>query len=195
MERPDKIYRTEFTVVVLSDDPMPPNSYIENVIRDMDVGDKIGDVKQGPTTEIVGDEAIVAALIEVGNDGNFFGDADAEEHDHGGASLGEDDEDADPGEESDHGGAGVNEDAEAEPDGEDEPDGEEGHLDDPKCETRLGGKLDNGELCCEHCTIIGESLKLLPLGRRYTCCRCQGEFDHPQELPTTEEGGRARHPA
>lgn len=187
MDRPDRIYRTEFTVVVLSDDPMPENSHIENVIRDMDVGDKIGDVKQGPTTEIVGDEAIVAALVAVGNDGNFFGDADAEDSDPGGASVGEDDEDADPAEDSDPGGASLGEDDEDADPAEDADPGEEGHLDDPKCETRLGGKLDNGELCCEHCTVIGESLKLLPAGRRYTCCRCTGEFDHPQELPSTEE--------
>ena len=183
MERPEKIYRTEVTVVVLSEDPLPPGSHLENIVHDMDVGNNIGTHKQGPSVEVTGDEAIVASLVEVGNDGNFFGDEDAEESDHGGAALGEDDEDADPAEMDDHGGAGHNEDAEDEPDGEDDGTSEEGHLDDPKYPLRAGVVV-GGVSVCTHCLggeRVEDQTEHMP-GETFDCDRCDSTFQVPVEV-------------
>jgi len=80
MERRKKIFRTTYTVVILSEDPLGDQP-LNELLEDMTDGDCIGLVEQVGEEVIEGDEAIQAALIAVNNDGSFFGDEEPDDDD------------------------------------------------------------------------------------------------------------------
>jgi len=83
MDRPNKIFRTTYTVTILSEDPLGDQP-LNELLEDMTDGDCIGLVEQTNEEVLRGKAAIQAALIAVNNDGSFFGDEDPEDSDdHG----------------------------------------------------------------------------------------------------------------
>lgn len=68
-----KIYKNVWQVVVLSDQPLSESMSLEDVAYQIDEGDCVGTYSLSEQKEVVGEEAIVEACEEVGNDGSFFG--------------------------------------------------------------------------------------------------------------------------
>lgn len=67
-----KFYRTTWTVVILSEEPVPESAPLENVLQECVNGDYSGRCAITKTEEINGQE-MAKALIEQGSDPSFFG--------------------------------------------------------------------------------------------------------------------------
>lgn len=70
-----KVFKTVYTVTVLSQEEISPHTKIEDVIREMDDGAWIGEVAMASTDEIA-PEQVESELLKIGNDGSFFGEED-----------------------------------------------------------------------------------------------------------------------
>lgn len=71
------IYKTIYTVTVLSDEPISPHLDIAQVIENFDTGPWLGHTEQHPSEEIPVNR-IVEEQEALGNDGSFF---DPEDYD------------------------------------------------------------------------------------------------------------------
>lgn len=67
------VYKTIFTVTVLSAEPIISGVELDRVVQEMNDGEFIGQVEQGES-KLVPPAKVKAALEAIGNDGTFFDD-------------------------------------------------------------------------------------------------------------------------